>query len=177
MGPLPAFIALTVLIVLACSVSVCYESGVLAFLALVVYLGLSYWFGAIDPAWLQEHYMGLLVSIPMYIAIGGLWVVFYWYRYVVRRLAEYKAIKVEWETSKSTKTLQDYWQNRMPFADWIVPPLVSKHRALLMRVWAYWPFSIIEYTLTKVVKEVWNSIYAHLSHVLQQISDNIWKDA
>lgn len=169
-------IVLTAALIIVGSVSVCYESGVLAGIVLALYAAIGYWAGYIDLNWIREHAMTVLVGVVAYVAFGAIWMVFYWYRYSVRLLATYKATKVEWETSKSQKTMQEYWQNRMPYSDWVVPPLAAKHKATLLRVMVYWPFSVIEYMLTRVVKELYTAIYNHLSHVLQRISDAVWKD-
>ena len=57
-----------------------------------------------------------------------------------------------------------------------ISPKAAKHKAAIMFWIGYWPFSIIWFVISDMVREVATWIYARISGTFQRVSDSMFKD-
>lgn len=98
----------------------------------------------------------ILMYAGTYLVVGAIWSIFKWYRFCV---AKYKQIVIN----------NSFW----PAAD---KPQASYHK-FEISVWiSWWPFSMLNYAILSLAKDLINFIIDQLAGVYNSISDSIFKD-
>ena len=129
-----------------------------------------------------------VVSFIGYFALGTGWSVWKWYLYAMERVRKYFEIKRSWLDSqgvdpnnppdgieeKWVKYLkEDYYSREV--ADLAKSPLVSQHKADIIRWITYWPISFAWWALHDIVKGISTAIYNYIASILQAIADKVYE--
>jgi hypothetical protein len=179
------FWALCLAEVIALFLFVEYENGVGATFALIVFGICLQWLGSVNiiqfivanPWWLVE-------GLAAYFALGIAWAVIKWYFFCRNLLDRYNELKADWlkahnvDGNKVPNSIRSDWNRRVrdEFEDFKIPPIVSEHKARIMRWMSWWVFSLI-LTLTKdFMVQIWKEIYRRIATWLQGIADRIFAD-
>jgi hypothetical protein len=167
MLPLLGFIGLTVVVLLALIVSIVTESYFWCATAVVAYfaalhflLGVTVDYAA-ALAWLQAHWVLVLVSGFAYALAGCGWAVVKWTTWI----------------GKKARELEDRLRaNPNGYTD-RTPPQVHEMRGRIVRWMAFWPVSLIETAISDFLRELFMQLYNQIAGLLQRIADRAWARA
>jgi hypothetical protein len=142
---------------------------------------------------ISHHPFVVLALIAAYFIIGSIWGIFRWYLLVKKAYTRYEELRRSFCKENSLE-----YSNPIPesyvvkFRDFIrteyisignsgivyireEPPQISSHKARLA-VWVvYWPWSVIVWAFSDLVRQIYEFIYSFLNRFLQSISDRIWR--
>lgn len=134
------------------------------------------------------HVVGFILG---YFVVGAVWSVVKWALHVLDCRDKYRELKAKYEElpadcrdvegprhNDQYKSLDHYIKNNLYYSKYQYsfppPPKVSKHKKLVVKWIAYWPFSMIWSLIDDFVRRAAKAIYNFLSGFMQKISDKIF---
>jgi hypothetical protein len=158
-----------------------WENGVGATLSFVAFLACIQLMGDINVlAFIKEHPLKTIGGVAAYFALGACWSAVKWWIFCRNKLADYKECKIKWLARKGRDgdvippDLKEAWQREL--GRQTIPPLVSEHKASILRWMSWWMISMVCSLLNDFMREVWNIIYQEVAAFFQRISDYVFSD-
>lgn len=165
----------TVVVLLVCSILIISDNGIGAAVATVIYLGLIWWFSGIDVLGLvSDHWKSLLIGAPIYIIIGIAWSIYKWILYcrqALQRVIDYKVSEIaNWRRNypKKSESMSDaeVWVAVLEQAR----PIATQHNDDVCRWIFWWPFSILGYFFSDLLRDFGRFLVSSLSGIYDRIS-------
>lgn len=134
--------------------------------------------------WISANPWTLLVYVASYFAVGVIWMTVKWWLYCLARAEEAEAIKDKYLADKSLQNgsipdRKDFEKTvclSSDYHDTTFPPKAVRHANDIIRWGCYWPFSLFWTVVGDILLRLWRFIYFQISHVLQAISNRMFKE-
>lgn len=168
---------LTAILLTAGSVAISFDCWPFIIIATLVYIAIGWFIGALSLAWIGQHPLQALAVPAAYLAIGSVWMVFRWWRFVKRRCRQYAELKASSaKINASDEAFAVRWRSIAGYGDQAtVPPQVSANKGMLLGMLSFWPFSMLSYIFADLLRDVFATIFRRLSCTMQRISDSVFK--
>ena len=164
-----------------------HEKDVKAALTLIVVLAALALFGDFNAlAWVRAHAVGFCVGLGVYLAVGTVFAVFKWWRFVGRLRDKYDEAKAQYLQSRGLSgpnipvEHRERWRNhvRQYVSDLRgqFPPQAREYKGKIVSWMTYWPWNLLWTLINDPIRRLFKAIFQAIQGTLQGISDRAFQD-